>query len=46
MIAAVRLAGTVPMPDLNRLYAECDWDPDLQRMVLRDRQAPTAEERP
>ncbi|MCZ1001228.1 hypothetical protein O1M63_29245 [Streptomyces mirabilis] len=24
-----------PMPDLNRLYRECDWDPDQQRMVRR-----------
>ncbi|MEV6740091.1 hypothetical protein AB0N14_25355 [Streptomyces sp. NPDC051104] len=24
-----------PMPDLNRLYAECDWDPTQQRMVRR-----------
>ncbi|MEW1700384.1 hypothetical protein [Streptomyces sp. NPDC091278] len=24
-----------PMPDLNRLHAECDWDPALQRMVPR-----------
>ena len=42
-------AGALPMPDLNRLYAECDWDPGLQRMVLRSPQAPTdeaAEDRP
>ncbi|MFD5589835.1 hypothetical protein [Streptomyces griseorubiginosus] len=23
------------MPDLNRLYALCDWDPQQQRMVYR-----------
>ncbi|MFH8771971.1 hypothetical protein [Streptomyces sp. NPDC017958] len=24
-----------PMPDLNRLYALCDWDPKQQRMLYR-----------
>ncbi|MFF4829447.1 hypothetical protein ACFY20_42445 [Streptomyces sp. NPDC001312] len=24
-----------PLPDLNRLYSECDWDPKQQRMVRR-----------
>ena len=24
-----------PFPDLNRLYLECDWDPNKQRMVRR-----------
>jgi hypothetical protein len=24
-----------PLPGLNRLYAQCDWDPAQQRMVLR-----------
>lgn len=27
------------LPDLNRLYTECDWDPARQRMVLRSRTA-------
>ncbi|MFE9307823.1 hypothetical protein ACFYM5_08985 [Streptomyces sp. NPDC006706] len=26
---------TEPLPDLNRLYAECNWDPAQQRMVRR-----------
>lgn len=24
-----------PLPDINRLYMECDWDRDQQRMVRR-----------
>ncbi|MEO3976795.1 hypothetical protein [Streptomyces sp. CAU 1734] len=28
-------AGVPPFTDLNRLYAECDWDSAAQRMVLR-----------
>ncbi|MFE2586007.1 hypothetical protein [Streptomyces sp. NPDC059378] len=28
-------SDTEPLPDLNRLYALCDWDPNQQRMVLR-----------
>ncbi|MFB7575389.1 hypothetical protein [Streptomyces sp. NPDC056165] len=24
-----------PLPDLNRFYAECDWDPAQQRIVRR-----------
>lgn len=27
--------GDESMPDLNRLYVECDWDVDQQRMVRR-----------
>ncbi|MFI1293097.1 hypothetical protein ACH4VM_32425 [Streptomyces sp. NPDC020792] len=27
--------GTEPLPDLNRLYAERNWDPAQQRMVRR-----------
>lgn len=27
--------GDRPFPDLNRLYTECDWDPNQQRMVRR-----------
>ncbi|MGW3513710.1 hypothetical protein [Streptomyces sp. NPDC000994] len=28
-------ADEEPLPDLNRLYSECDWDPKQQRMVRR-----------
>jgi hypothetical protein len=28
-------SGLLPLPDLNRLYTECDWDSSRQRMVLR-----------
>ncbi|MFI5799104.1 hypothetical protein [Streptomyces sp. NPDC051677] len=27
--------GNESFPDLNRLYAECEWDPNQQRMVRR-----------
>ncbi|MFJ3169325.1 hypothetical protein ACIPJK_00950 [Streptomyces roseus] len=37
-------SGLPPMPDLNRLYTECDWDPSRQRMVLRAPSTPSAPE--
>ncbi|WP_052412507.1 hypothetical protein [Streptomyces mutabilis] len=32
-------ASSELLPDLNRSYTECDWDPARQRMVLRSRMA-------
>ncbi|MFC5148970.1 hypothetical protein [Streptomyces aureoversilis] len=32
--------NTPPLPDINRLYLECDWDPAQQRMIRRASSSP------